>query len=149
MGIEAIIIGDGCGLDINAQAFLHESGYQPMHTIPVCNRVSRWAHTLLDYYVNLNLPIIGIGDGACVLWNHIGQKVAVRRGKLVMVQPQDEVQGIRTVNDDIGCVETFAYGSLYGFSDIHDPRLSNALDAIVSIVKENRKEMDTEQDFKV
>lgn len=110
--LTAIIIPDGVGLSSLA-------GFDDLlYERPICPRVDRFRKDMLQHYIDDGMPIIGIGDGAAMLWNQIGQKLSIVHDNVVMLPPKDNIQGIVYQLDDLNLVSKFSYGSLYGLKDL-------------------------------
>ena len=130
----AIIIPDGIGINPLAP------GLQNLpHTGGCPSAIQFCFGGTLDWYIQANYPIIGIGDGAANLWCLTGHKVRNVQGKLCMVPPKLNETFAELVLDE-GLVSQWKFGNLYGIPSARFLSQSQLLKVVVSEEDEREDE---------
>ena len=124
--VECLIIPHNGGLYPSVEAF---GTYIPEK--PMSNQLERFRVYTLESYIEKEIPIIGIGDGAALLWAHLGNKVAESRSTIICL-PKNIHKG-KVIDGDEISVTAFADNNMYGFSSL-DYRVINLLNQLKSSV---------------
>ena len=141
-GIDLLVIPNGIGVNPLLRGF-GENGL-PIH--PVCPKSLKFFEkTFTHYHSKLALPIIGIGDGMCYLWNEIGGQLATINGKGVCKKTPDT--NIDVDIDDLGIVTRFRRENLVGISSINNPIFTATIRNIVRLVNLDAKNIHKDDDY--
>lgn len=122
-GLDLLIIPDGVGL-LPAPYLL------PAFTCPRLLLAEQ--HQIIDWYINI-MPVVGIGDGAGVLYQKLGEKVLNKPLRFELPKNPhiefDTSNGIR-----------FTYGSVYGSTDYNI--LSRIVKKVGNLLEQENEEKD-------
>lgn len=126
--VDIVIIPDNIGLYPGLQAFSNAL-YQGVGTKPMDSYAELFRINALEHYVSKEIPIIGIGDGACMLWNYLGNKLAViGDDKYAMIPAKTGYP--KYISDGTFIIE-FAEDNIYGVSDLYSGTLKRILNVTV------------------
>lgn len=147
--VDIVIIPDNIGLYPGLQAFSN-APYQGVGTKPIDPYAELFRIHALDHYIGKEIPIIGIGDGACMLWNYLGNKLAVLGDDTYAMLPP-KTGNVKYTSDGMFVTE-FGEDNIYGVTDIYSGTLKKILnitvkeiiDEVVAIEKGLRDDDDFE-----
>lgn len=139
-GIDILVIPDGVGVN----PLLRGYSENVIPSVPCDPKVMRFYETAFKFYhEQLSLPILGIGDGASLLWSHLGGKLGISKNKTIMIGGL----GAQLVEvDDLGIVTRFKQGNLAGLSEQSHMMLGSILKNVaMQVTKTNEDSL--EDDF--
>lgn len=115
--LDTLILPDGIGASVYLPGFSHNNAKWALG-IDSCSTVDLFVKETLSYYVEKQIPIVGYGDGAAVLYSLIGGRIANVSGSLVMVYSEDVKADCKTDEDKV-FVSSFNLNNLiYGVEDL-------------------------------
>jgi hypothetical protein len=74
LSVDMLIIPDGIGLYPGVEGF---SKYAAVSAKPMCQFAELFRLNDLEWYADRDTPLLGIGDGAAMLWNFLGHSLTV------------------------------------------------------------------------
>lgn len=96
--IDILVLPHGPGINPNLPCFVHGT-YAGIPAKPMCPFLERFRHSVLQHYIDANVFIIGLGDAAGILWNHLGGKCAAAGPEVTLLHnPTLQVVTIGTVD---------------------------------------------------
>lgn len=143
-GIDLLVIPDGIGVNPLLRGF----GQNNLPLSTVCPKALKFfEHTFKHYHSKLALPIIGIGDGMCYLWNEIGGQLSTIGSKGVCIKNSNH--DVNAEVDDLGIVTRFRQENLVGISTIKNEVFTSTLKNIVHLVMLDAKNIYKEDDYMI
>lgn len=131
VGIDILMIPDHTGLYPGANAFSN-AAYTAVGTKPMCPYAELFRIKSLEYYINREIPVIGVGDGAAMLWNYLGHNIAVLEDtKLGLIPPQTGKVQYKT---DGVFVTSFIDDDIIGITDVFDGSIKRILGQVVKSI---------------
>lgn len=122
-----VILLPDAGVNTNMNTFKTKS-IVALGSRPICPALEMFRIESLDYYIENNIPVIGIGDSRAVIYNNIeGAKTVLIKDRICLlhneiVQPLEEESDFEMKN--------FAHNDIYGIESIETPLLLNILKQI-------------------
>lgn len=123
MRYDVIVIPDA-GVNTNINTFKNKN-YIAIGSTPICPLVEMFRIESLEYYIKNDVPVIGIGQSRCLIWNQLNEKSALVQGMpiLLQVRANENIKVLKKVD----YVEDFESFTLYGIENIASPNLFSIL----------------------
>lgn len=141
-GIDVLVIPHKIGISPNANGFIRGNHMRPVPDEPMCNYAARFMQNIFPRYAEARYPIVGIGDGAVNIWDSFNQKIDYVQDRLVCVPPDnDKYSNFEFDLTEMGWVNRFKIGSIYGFTNPHDPNFFKTIRLLIELSQ--RGELDS------
>jgi hypothetical protein len=120
MRYDCVIIPDA-GVNTNINAFKNRN-YIAIGSEPICPMIEMFRIESLDYYIENDVPVIGVGQSRCLIANKLGQM------KCILVQGLPEIPYNHSTHEITilkkeDFIQDFECGNLYGISHISSQHL--------------------------
>lgn len=125
--LDLIIIPD-VGVSPILPQFASSAGF-PIPTKPVCQYVELFRSFGMDYYLDNDTPIIGVGEAMCINWKG---KCTIYNGKQVCC-PTDNKEIIQSTNDFIITSYENLTDNTYGVDTLNNPLLIQVIRELTRI----------------
>jgi hypothetical protein len=113
---DVVVLPPGTGISPNLQCFKH-GNRTLVPTALISPSIEKFREESLAYYLALDTYIIGLGDNAALLWDHLGGK-AVPTSLGVMCLECDGVEYDELFNVDNDMIGGFRKNNIFGLSDV-------------------------------
>lgn len=108
-----IVVLPNVGITPNLACFIH-NGYSGIPISPMCPFLERFRLNL-DYYIENEIHVIGLGESAAILWDLLSQKCAVTTLGTQLICPDDLPAHIQVVGKRDYFIDGFTSNLLHGF----------------------------------
>lgn len=143
---DVVIIPDGgsayVGMDCFKPNMYKAIGLKPMD---IAIEMFRTEPRGLEYYLKHGVPIVGIGEGAVMLWDKMGNKCSLRgEGENTKIEFIKHGCNGRVIKSNDIHVTEFEHENMWGVESLYSPLLRNILTDIQSEVT---KQMEAKKDI--
>jgi hypothetical protein len=136
--VDVVVIPDGVGAYPGMLCFAGEPSSAAFRCIqhPMCPLTEAFRITFrgFTYYREIRgVPIIGIGEGSIMIWDHLGGKVGVSPENYWLLKT-DHLTVNQIFQNKLGGPESFSHDGLHGVDKLESTIFSSIMQAIVKDV---------------